>query len=361
MRRFIKEALLLVGITVVPLMLFNFIVDPLQCHRQATWYAPLFDPNQRMQNACLARTQQYNTVIMGTSHVENFDPIHVNEALGTQTLRLATAGSTLHEQKTILNLALTTGRVERIVWGLDTNLLYDGPETFRDDITPFPHYIYKRTGLILYLLDPYLIKHYTKMAAHRLFGAYSQYTDLRYLNSWRYSNFSFGESYVIDRFHRIHAARTENAANGISFGPMIKDADAQTNMMHNVVHLVETHPDVHFDIVFPPFSILRYVSDQEWFPEYIENEFKAKALLIDTLLPFSNVTMHEFQSESDITHNLNNYKDLTHFSGDVNDIIIEAIARGTHMLAPETDTGTSVIDALQGQIDNYQLPYYTRE
>ena len=49
---------------------FNFVVDPLQFYRQASFYPPQYSSNQRYQNPALARTQDFDTVVLGTSHME---------------------------------------------------------------------------------------------------------------------------------------------------------------------------------------------------------------------------------------------------------------------------------------------------
>ena len=45
----------------------NFVVDPLQLFRPARLFAAGYSLDNRMQNAGLIRSQQYDTVFMGTS------------------------------------------------------------------------------------------------------------------------------------------------------------------------------------------------------------------------------------------------------------------------------------------------------
>jgi len=172
MKKLFLKALLLISISILPLIVFNYLVDPLQCFRKTSWYKPLYDPNERVQSPCLVRTHDYDTLIIGTSHVENFDPVYVDEVFDTKTLRAAMAASTLYEQNKLMNLAFETGKVKNIIWGLDTNILFDEQDRVRDDIVPFPYHIYKPSiyNNLLFLLDPYQYKHYVKMLVHKFTG-----------------------------------------------------------------------------------------------------------------------------------------------------------------------------------------------
>ena len=59
----------------------NFLVDPLQLFRPARLFAAMYSPDTRMQDAGLIRSQEFDTVLMGTSLA-----IHFREATSTGSL-----------------------------------------------------------------------------------------------------------------------------------------------------------------------------------------------------------------------------------------------------------------------------------
>src|SRR5690606_23159968 len=121
------------------LVLTAFVVDPLQVYRKIDWYKPVFSTEQRYQNPGLAKHYDYDTIIIGTSMTENFLPSVVDQAVGGKTMKLSIRGSTAGEHHEIAKVALETGKVKTVIWGLDYFSLKSG---VRDDQGPFPFYLY---------------------------------------------------------------------------------------------------------------------------------------------------------------------------------------------------------------------------
>ena len=57
--------------------------------------------------------------------------------------------------------------------------------------------------------------------------------------------------------------------------------------------------------------------------------------MYNKLIVLDNVFLYDFQIAKEITHNLNNYKDLTHYSQDINYWIIDQIRYNNFHLTPE--------------------------
>src|SRR5207244_2667821 len=121
-------------------MTIVYAVDPMQFFRRAA-YAPVFSTNERYQLPGLAKNYDYDTVIAGTSMSQNFYPSYANKVLGARVLKVAISGSSAHEQFLILNVAVRTGKVKRVIWGLDEWAFSGAPDRVRDDLGMFPHYL----------------------------------------------------------------------------------------------------------------------------------------------------------------------------------------------------------------------------
>lgn len=355
MKKFLLKILILFSLTVLPLLAFNYVVDPLQCFRKATWYAPLYDSNERVQSGCLARSHKYDTVIMGSSHVENIDSAVIDKVFGVSSIRLTVAASTAYEQNRVLNLALSTGQVKNVIWGLDTNILFDTPNRVRDDIVPFPHYIYKPNfyNNILFLLDPYIIKHYAKMLVHDLTGRYSEFTNLRSLNSWE-QLFTFSEERVWLAYGSIKQGKMAAMQNT---NEKLKAEDVNNisteNLDKNVIGLIKSNPQVHFDIYFPPYSVLRFAQLYESDRQKFEMEVKLKEYLTNELSKQKNVSVFDFQLEKEITHNLNNYKDLTHYKKSVDSLIIDDLVNQKNALVKNENQSYSFREKILKQVEDF--------
>ena len=77
----------------------NFVVDPLQLFRPARLFAAMYSPDSRMQDAGLIRSQDFDTVFMGTSLAIHFRQSDIDRALGVRSLKLSMTGSNSSEQR----------------------------------------------------------------------------------------------------------------------------------------------------------------------------------------------------------------------------------------------------------------------
>src|ERR1700704_6638254 len=106
------------GLIIVMAAALNFVVDPLQLFRPARLFPAMYSPDSRMQAAGLIRSQDFDTVFMGTSLAVHFRQSDIDRTLGVRSLKLATAGSTSAEQNFILDAALRR-HSKLAIWGMD--------------------------------------------------------------------------------------------------------------------------------------------------------------------------------------------------------------------------------------------------
>jgi hypothetical protein len=311
---------------VLALGAFNYGVDPLQFYRRAA--APVFSENQRYQNPGLARNYDYETVVVGTSHAENFEPADVARVLGERSLKLAISGSSAHEQRMILELAIRTGRVGHVIWILDHIAFKKAPDQVGIGTAEFPGHLYREgprtAGLYLLSLDS------LRMSADALLG--NGHRDLETLNSW-HADHEFSEARAIADWHRrgviLARVNLDPTRHYGSKAPLI-----QSNLRENLVEVIRGHPEIRFDLVFPPFSILSYLSDHRtWEGAFRERQaYKAFAVKVTAGMP--NVRVFDFQGHQPITHDLDNYKDLEHYRIEVNDYVLRSLETGRHQVDP---------------------------
>src|SRR3979409_73377 len=94
------------GLVIVMAAALNFVVDPLQLFRPARLFAAMYSADSRMQDAGLIRSQQFDTVFMGTSLAIHYRQSDIDKALGVRSLKLSITGSTSKEQSFVLATAL---------------------------------------------------------------------------------------------------------------------------------------------------------------------------------------------------------------------------------------------------------------
>src|SRR3981081_677423 len=94
------------GLIIVIAAAVNFVVDPLQLFRPARLFPAMYSPDSRMQDAGLVRSQEFDTVFMGTSLAIHFRQSDIDRLLGVRSVKLAMTGSNSHEQSFVLATAL---------------------------------------------------------------------------------------------------------------------------------------------------------------------------------------------------------------------------------------------------------------
>ena len=102
------------------------VVDPFFHYRNP-------DPNgevwfdQRSQSAGLLRTQEYDTVFMGSSLAANFRAQWFDVYYDAKTVKVTFPNGGFGEFTTALDFAFSQQDVERVIFGLDPNLLARDP------------------------------------------------------------------------------------------------------------------------------------------------------------------------------------------------------------------------------------------
>lgn len=118
--------------------------------------------------------------------------------------------------------------------------------------------------------------------------------------------------------------------------PMEKTALLQTsraNLEQNILPFIQQNPDTTFYLFVPPYSILF------WDMEHRKGETDALLYMLEDtaeqLLDYPNVKLFYYQNIEEIVTDLNNYKDYSHYSSDVNRYIVRSMREGTHQMTKE--------------------------
>jgi hypothetical protein len=304
---------------------FNFAVDPLQYYRQPGFYPPQFSSNQRYQNPALARTQDYDTVVLGTSHLENARPSVVARTVGGRAVKLAIAGSVIHEQSLLAGLALQRGGTRRVVWGMDFNS-FAIVGRVASEFGPFPMHLYRGPWAAA---GPYLLSWETLADSIAALRAAAP-MDLDALNTW--PEYTYGAERVHgdwDLQGRYWTPRLRRHwTDGVPRWPALLEAFDAEVLAH-----ARAHPAVRFDLVFMPYSLLEYAND---FRLDDKRLFQRLALVVEArrlARDLPNVRIWDFGPELSIAADLSLYKDLAHVHPNVLEALLAQLA-GT---PPATD------------------------
>lgn len=341
----------------------TFAVDPLQLFRPSRVVAAFYSEETRVQNAGLIRSQSFDTAFMGTSLAIHFRQSEIDRALGVHSLKLAMTGSNSRQQGFVLEQAIDRG-ARRVIWEMDDFIFVDAPGIDADPYLSADLYRGTAKGIAAYLFS-------AAMAKESLFALLRSVPLLRepLTRAAPYLPVKFALADVDDIYalpRDFDVARGYNAektlgsfayitnpvrsrflGEGYGYGAMVRHFESDT------VGLIARHPEVTFDIYFPPYSILQFVAMRDASPATLKIVTDLTAHIAERLTQLPNVRLHDFRSIKAVTHDLGNYGDVIHHSPVVDAMVLQWLASGEHQVDPKAPTAS--LDVLTAQVEAYRV------
>jgi hypothetical protein len=343
--------------------LLTFTVDPLQLFRPARLFAAMYTPDTRMQNAGLVRSQQFDTVFMGTSLAVHFRQSDIDKALGVRSLKLAMTGSNSREQSFVLDAALQR-HPKRVIWQMDDWIFRNAPEIDANVYLPANLYRRNASGLSEYLLSGAMAREslwlalrsippLTPLVARLTNGVMFKFpiAEVDDLNALRRDTdiaSAYNKTKALAAFRSmIEPSNRSSLSEGYDLATMIKDFE------RDAVGLIAKHPDVQFDIYFPPYSILQFVAMRDVAPAALKITYDFSEYAFERLLQLPNVRLYDFRAAKEVTHDLDNYLDVLHHSPAVDLKILAWLAEGKYRVDPTAPRAS--LQLLRAQVEAYRL------
>jgi hypothetical protein len=357
--RFLGASVLVIFLAVT----LNFVVDPLQLFRPARLFAAMYSQDSRLQAAGLIRSQQFDTVFMGTSLGIHYRQSDIDRYLGVRSLKLALSGSNSKEQKFVLDTALER-HPKRILWQMDDWIFGDAPDVDKDIYIPVDFYRRNLKGIASYLFNgsmareslwilarsvPPLQPLVAKLTTGVLFKfPIANVDDINALHH-RFDLAGFyNQKNALANFRRItDPVRSQYLAKGYHYDATVRAFE------RDAVDLIVKNPDMKFDIYFPPYSILQFVAMRDASPATLKIVYDFSTYAARRLMEFPNVRLYDFRSAKEITHDLNNYGDVIHHSPAVDLKVLAMLAEGKYLV--DRAAPTAWLDRLKAQVEAYKV------
>ena len=293
------------------------IIDPFQLYHRATAFIPpITNSTQNYFNAGIAKTYDYDSVIIGSSMTENFTPSQLDAELGGHYVKLPINGGSSFNHKQMMDLAFATHDVKNVFYGIDVEALTFFYKTPKCDM---PEYLYD-TNLFndtQYWFNRSVLATYIPKCLKTLGQRDETQPDTMY-NCGKEAAL---RGVTISNKEVAQAERPED--------PVLLQ-QYMLNMEHNFIPYVEGHPDTEFVFFFPPYSLVRWY---ELYSQRLMGEFLSqKEAIIERLLPYENVRIYDFQAKLEWICNLDNYIDPGHYGEWINDEMVRLIAEDQYRI-----------------------------
>lgn len=361
-----KNLLKYLGVSALIMLLaamLNFVVDPLQLFRPSRLFPAMYSADTRMQDAGLIRSQPFDTALMGTSLAIHFRQRDIDRILGGRSLKLSMTGSNSREQSFVLDAAMAR-HPRRVIWELDDWIFHDAPAPDSDIYLPAA--LYQRTvaGLAGYLFSGQMARESLWILARSLPPLEPVVARLTSDLAFKFPivevddinslppDFDVGAGYnakkALAAFRYItDPVRSRYLADGDDLDAMVRAFE------RDAIGLIAGHPEVTFDIYFPPYSILQFVAMRDFSPASLKIVYDFTAYAFPRLLQYPNVRLYDFRAVKEITHDLDNYGDVIHHSPAVDLKVLQWLAQGTYRVGPSAPLAS--LERLKAQVAAYRL------
>lgn len=320
---FFKTISYFLGVVIL-IMILVVLIDPF-----VHYHAPMFglsvaETDERGQQIGVAKNCDYDTAIIGSSMSENFAASWFNDGiLGNNTVKLCMQGAHFDDFDRLLKVVLSKETTKRVIFSLDNYILINYP---KDYPTTIPDYLENDTikDDAYYLLNKSVAMYYLPIFIWNNLKEESP-TDAAYVWADRYE---FNEFAARATYTPVRLLQKKPEENYDAFYVTTYE------FLDSITPYIEAHPDVEFIFYSPPYSVL-------YWDDCVNNgrltaEICALNEVYSALLSHPNVRMFYFQDDWEVTSELNNYKDYSHYSQDINYYIYECMRDGRKEVFADT-------------------------
>ena len=304
----------------------------------------LYSTDQRLQNAGYIRTFDFDSVIIGNSHMENLSHRKTAEYLPGKWFNLSMSGSRNNERKIVLEKVFREKELKQVLLLLTGDLDFRSTEGF--DI------LYDRNPLndiFIYFNQMYskcFVKHTINTLLKTSFddNCFGHKLNIDEHNAWIYNpnhNSRIGgiekwaqhyqNGQLIGTYQDVNN-RYLVEARPLKILSQTTNKEIEKNISDNIVSFVKAHPKTVFYCYAQPYFKLYYALDLRnkggQATEIYSLFLRAAAKVASK---YSNFKLYGFDNLA-FASDVKNYKDISHFSREMNYQLLEYIKEGQYVL-----------------------------
>ncbi len=318
-KKALKRLIIFIAVQMAFVGFFVWLTDPFY-----QYHAPFFgmdavlnDRDNQMPGTI--RNFEYDSVLVGSSLAENFDSSFLDQTYNCSTLKIIRASGSVADLLYYLEMAQEERALKNVFWCLDISSVEASTEvTLYGQDTP--RYLHTKTVLddLPYLFNKEILME--KIPSMLAYAHAGLNTGGKAYN-WARGK-EFGEAWAMRAYDRGNIGPSALSGD--------RDYTVETVLIAENIALltrqVEAHPETKYRFLIPPLSLLW------WDCAYVNGELEQRIYALDqavsALLCLENVEVYYFQNEESIVCNLDYYMDMVHYSPDISQYMLDAMAAG---------------------------------
>lgn len=318
-------------ITIFAFIIFGlFIADPLQLLHPYSKKKG-FISNARHQMLNIINEYSFDSIILGSSMLENTSSKESSNILGGKFMNLSLSGADFNTRSIILNYTLKNKKIKKVIYSLDDSDLVE-LKVSKTNNFDFLYDDNKLNDARLYVNAKYLIcsifnSHcLADKDIDRPFAWYqSRVHSKRFggLDNWFKSN---NDSQIRKAFKSILKSIEQIKLNKKEIDINLKSnlEKLKQNINTTLIKYISSYPDTKFILIIPPYSRIKYAINAQYKVSSFEKYKSSIKYLVLKSSEYSNLSIYGWGNHSFID-DITNYKDLHHYEYKINSWMLGAI------------------------------------
>lgn len=346
------------GVCLIPLpvvvVLFGilWLYDPLQLFHKPIFRETTFFGDMRLAARGIIWNYDFDSVILGTSMLENTSAKEAGEKLGGKWVNLSLSGSAYNERAVILEYLFGYKKPQKIIYSLESFTIDSIKDSSRFD------YLYDENPLDdfkIYLNDKFILCALAWRESKDCTGNKGLEELLQWLNYEVHRRLLGG----FEKWLKYGRKETIAMLKNIKDTPFVVkkdnfDLEKQRSYIQTyVLDFVVENPQTQFFFIVPTYSRLGYRTENF---SVDSKSFYNRALnlkwFVQELEKYPNAKIYGFDA-LDYADDIANYIDFLHYNTDMNSLHLDSIKQRKHIL--DSNNIDSYLKVMEDKIKNYDL------
>lgn len=324
-----------------------YIYDPLQLYHLPYFREKnILSTNMRYQSAGLIHSWDFDSIILGSSILQNTSSKEAREKLGGNWINLSMKGATLYERDSVFWHTLQHKKISQIIISLEPFLFLDKENTLQGKKSfYFLHDKDHYNDFQIYLNEKYIL------CMLKVSNICIQETKEEFPTAWFLDEIETlgGFNKWINRSNAPHINKTLQLIMQKNYNASYPSCvDIQKMLKTTIIGMIKQNPHTTFIIILPPFSTLykkiklNFNGFEKW----------KKGIMLILNYHFNNVKIYGFDNDS-FADDINRYSSLTHYDEKVNSFMLDAIKNDTHRITLENVD--SYFEEMRKKVEAYDI------
>ena len=315
------------------IFIYIILVDPLQIAKKGYFDSTKMSSNMRIQAAGIINNHPFDSIILGTSMLENSSAKMASEKLGGTFVNISIYGTTFAEREIPFQYALKKG-LYKVIYSLDIyylevpakstsvwDILYD--DDCWNDLK-----VYLAFAKDLTSLGPRDMDRPTAwdLSDTRFGGIANWVRDIELQSVEHLKEFM---TTTLPKEAQLSIKKSNTSSHDLG-----REAKSIQYIEDTILEHVKAYPKTNFYFIFPPYFKYTYAAMRQNKPEDFFIHQAVIRHMVEASTKYPNVFVYGFESEA-FTFDIARYIDTYHYDTKINDLFIDSIAANKNLLTPE--------------------------